>query len=127
MDIEAMSGPDVKRLCHTLLGDLGFLAKHVPARVGSLLSTGITVSSAAVAGAIDGYLGEKSNIGPVGLTTFAAIGLAAAAVVVNHPDWREAAAAGARGFAGPVIYELTKSRVQSWADQRQAEQLTAKA
>jgi hypothetical protein len=119
LDIDNMSTADARNLCRTLLGDLSFLAGHVPAQVGSLISTGITLAASCAAGAIDGQLGDKSNIGPVGLTAAMAVAMAVTAVVVKHPDWREAAAAGARGFGAPVVYELMRDKVEAWKDSRQ--------
>jgi len=118
LDLDNMSTAQARDLCRTLLGDLSFLAGHVPARVGSFISTGITMAAAGVAGGIDGYLGDKANLGPVGLTAAAAVGLAVAAAVVKHPDWREAAAAGARGFGAPVLYEFARGKVENWKEDR---------
>ncbi len=72
------------------------------------------MGAAGIAGGIDGYIGDKANIGPVGLAAAAAVGLALAAATVRHPAWREAAAAGARGFGAPVLYEFVRGAVENW-------------
>jgi hypothetical protein len=38
----------------------------------------------------------------------------------KNPDRREAAAAVARGFGAPVLYELTKKKVETWKAKRPA-------
>lgn len=69
IDLDTLNTGELRDLCKGMLSDFSFLAGAVPSRVTSLLSTGLTAGSALTAGAIDGYLGDKANIGPALPTT----------------------------------------------------------
>jgi hypothetical protein len=114
VNLDALDTRELRDLAKGMFSDLSFLAGAVPSRLTSVLSSGVTAGSAMVAGAIDGYLGDKANIGPVGMSAAIAIGMAGFAMVTKDPDYREGAAAVARGFGAPVLYEYSKKQVETW-------------
>jgi hypothetical protein len=124
INVDALAPQQLRDLCKGMFTDLAFLAGVVPANVGSAISSGITAGAALAAGAMDGYFAEKSNIGPVGLSTAVALGMASYAVVTKNPDRREAAAAVARGFGAPILYDLGKRKVESWKGSAEAKKAT---
>jgi hypothetical protein len=133
INVDALDPKELRALCKGMFQDLSFLAGVVPANVGSMISSSITAGAALTAGAIDGYLAEKSNIGPVGLSTAIAAGMAGYAMMTKDPDRREAAAAVARGFGAPILYELSKRKFESYrsaadakADAKKATNIQAK-
>jgi hypothetical protein len=114
LNLDALDQKQLRDLCKGMFNDMAFLADVVPANVGSLISSTITAAAATAAGAVDGYLGDKANLGPVGLSAAVAVGMAGYAMLTKNPDHREAAAAVARGFGAPVLYQLAKGKVESW-------------
>jgi hypothetical protein len=94
---------------------------HTRDRVGPALSTGLTFGSAALAGFIDGFLGEKNLVGPVPINSVLALACAVSSVVIEDPNAAEATATIARGMGSPTIYELTRNaaakhfRPSEWA------------
>lgn len=114
INLDALDARELRDLAKGMFSDLSFLAGAVPSRLTSVLSSGVTAGSAMLAGAVDGYLGDKANIGPVGMSAAVAVGMAAFAMVTKDPDYREGAAAIARGFGAPVLYEYSKKRVETW-------------
>jgi len=118
LNLDDVPRDQLKEMCRQMYGDLRFLADYVPAKVGSLLSTGLTFGAAMVAGGIDGYLKEKSNIGPVGINTALTCAAAAGAVLYPQSDVREALAAVARGIGSPLIYNWSRQKTDEWTASR---------
>jgi hypothetical protein len=82
---------------------------HTRDRVGPALSTGLTFGGAALAGFIDGFLGEKNLVGPIPINSVLALACAVSSVVIEDPNAAEATAAIARGMGSPTVYELTRN------------------
>ncbi len=114
INVDALTSKELKDLCKGMYTDLSFLAGVVPGRVGSMLSTGITAAAAAGAGVIDGYFGQNATLGTSGVTAAIAVGMAGFAVMTSDPDYREAAAAVARGFGAPILYSVSKKSIEAW-------------
>lgn len=88
---------------------LEHMQAHTRDRVGPALSTCLTFSGAALAGFIDGFLGEKNLVGPVPINSVLALACAVSSVVIEDPNAAEATAAIARGMGSPTVYALTKN------------------
>jgi len=90
---------------------LDAISRGVRHRVGTGVSTAITLGSMAAAGYADGWLEEKkaAKIGPVKITTVLGLVAAALGVYVNDADAAEASSAIGRGLAGGPIYESSKA------------------
>jgi len=94
-----------------LRDDIRHLLANTPKIMTRAASTGVTMLSAAVAGGIDGALGEKNNLGPARINVWIAGGAAVASLVMDgSPDAEEGAAAVARGFGAAMVYAESKER-----------------
>lgn len=92
--------------------EIEFLLDQVRDRVGPAVSTALTFSTAALAGFMDGFLGEDNKFGPVPITGMVAFTAAIASVAIEDPDAAEATAALARGMGAPFIYEWVKKATE---------------
>jgi hypothetical protein len=102
---------------HEMHSVLGFLASLPPEEIGPLTTGGAAV----VAGAIEGCFGPENNkIGPVTINMAAAVVFAAGALFGPTTAWREASAAGARGFGSPLVYQWAHGKGAAWAARRVA-------
>jgi hypothetical protein len=63
--------------------DLTVLSTWSSPDVGSAASTDITAAAALIAGGIDGYLGSKAKVGPIGINVALALGAAAGSLLVK--------------------------------------------
>lgn len=128
LDLTGVSRADLADLCKEMYSDLTFLSKWVSPNVGSAVSTGITAVSSMIAGGIDGYLGEKANIGPIDINMAIALGAAAGSILsTKDADTRELCAAVARGVGAPILYEFARGKTEKYAATRAARLAAAPA
>jgi len=94
-----------------LRDDVRSLIKNIPTVMTRAASTGVTFAAAALAGAVDGGLGENNKLGPGRINVWVAGGAALASIAMDgNPDAEEAAAAIARGFGSAMVYVESRDR-----------------
>lgn len=102
--------------------DLAILSRSVRSRVGSGLSSALTLGAALGAGVMDGYLGATNSekIGPVKLTS--AIGVAAAigSLFMPDADIAEGLSAVGRGLASGPAYLWGREKGEAMAAKKGA-------
>jgi len=99
---------DLKKLADQKDQQIALMSRGLRAKVGTGVSTALTLGSAYMAGIGDGYLKAKGSdkVGPVKAVSVVGLALAVAGVVIEDPDIAEGASALGRGFASGPAYQL---------------------